>query len=293
MRLAAIAALTVMGMLALPALAGAAGEPRWYHGTVQIDQARVGPMPVSDSSMTYSFHALYTVRGRRTRPFSRAFPGGQYALRGSGNQTFAYQANLHTTGSNTTYDNVADWHGSGRWTKGHGNVGLLNVFGRRFSISAGPELPPGTIPLSVESRETQVFADDTQSCLAHFGQTGSTLFGDDTCAASIGTVTIPVRTRVNPFALLSEGDPRFAKCPGTNVSVRHFNGFCGSAKRGGRIRGTHVNVWPHAVDYPFYPWEDQAAALDAERVAGAFYGPGTWGDIALRTTFKIDLRPGR
>ena len=48
------------------------------------------------------------------------------------------------------------------------------------------------------------------------------------------------------------------------------------------------------LDYPFNPWEDQDAAFDAQANAGLSYGSfGTWGELVIRTTFTVDLKPGK
>jgi hypothetical protein len=284
-----------MGLLPAPVSALASGEPRSYHGTIEIDQAPVtGTTPTGNSSMSYRFHARYTVSARRTRPF-RPQRGGQYSFAGRGNQTLDYHADLHAQGSQTVYSNVADWHGSGTYTKHSGQVAYMNLFGKRFSLIVDLNRRPGTIPLSVSSLESEFFSDETLTCNARFGQSGSVISIEDPCEDRFQTVTIPVRTRIRPYSLLSEVDANYRFCAGPKVTVRDFNGFCGRAKRSGRIHSTHTEVADHGTDYPFYPWEDQAAALDAELAAGAGYGPRSevWGGFALRTRFTVNLRPGR
>jgi hypothetical protein len=298
MKLTPSACMAAAAVLMLPAVATAAGEPRHYHGTITIDQAPVkGTTPTGDSSMSYRFHARYIVSARKRRPF-RPQRNGLYSFAGTGNQTLDYHADLHgqssTDDSISTYANVADWHGSGRYTKHSGQVAYMVLFGRQFSFTVDLNLPPGTIPLSVSSLETDFFSDPTLTCTAHYGQTGSTISIDDPCSSRSQTVTIPVRTRIRPYSLLSEGDPAYGFCRGPKASIRDFNGFCGRTKPSGRIHSVHSEVWEHPVDYPFYPWEDQADAGDAQEAAGAAYGPRTelWGMFALRTTYTVDLRPG-
>lgn len=292
MRARAIAAVALAGLLTLPATAHARGEPRSYRGTLVIDQKPLAGGLPSDSSMSYRFHARYTVGARRVDPL-RPQRGGQYSLAGRGNQTLAYKVDLHSTSSGDSLAHVADWHGAGRWTKHSGQVALLNVFGRRFAMTVDLNLPPKTIPLSVSSEETDVFTTENGTCLFRGGLSGSRIWVENACEEDFRSVTIPKGTAVNPYSLLSEGDPRFGFCRGPKVSIRDFNGFCGMAKPGRRIRFTHTHVWGRPLDYPFIPWADQDAAVDAQEAAGLFYGPGLWGEFALRTTYKVDLRPGR
>ena len=65
-RLALAAALA--GLLALPAAAPARGEPKGYRGTLVIDQRALPGAVPSGSSMSYRFHARYSVSGRRQAP---------------------------------------------------------------------------------------------------------------------------------------------------------------------------------------------------------------------------------
>jgi hypothetical protein len=288
-----VASLTLVLLVAAPGAASAAGEPRSYHGTLQVDQVPVkASLPTGASSMSYRFHALYRLGARRVRPF-RPTRGGQYPLIGRGNQTFAYRADLHMQSAHTDWGNVADWHGSGKWTKHSGNIALLNLFGHRFSVKVDLGRPPATIPLSVNSRETDLFSDEYMTCLSHFGQSGSTISVDDPCEERTQTFTVPVRTRVNPYQLFSEGNPISGTCTGPRVTIRDFNGFCGRTKPDGRIHATHSTVWgDYPVDYPFRPWEDVPAAEDAQAAAGLFYGAGNWSTFAVRTTYRINLTPG-
>jgi hypothetical protein len=287
----AIAAVALAGLLTLPATALARAGPRSYRGTLVIDQKPLAGGLPGGSSMSYRFHARYTVSARRTDPFHPQ-RGGQYSLAGRGHQTLAYKADLHMTSSGDTYAHVADWHGSGIWTKHSGQVALLNIFGRRLSLIVDLNRPPKTIPLSVSSEETDVSTTENGTCVFRGGLSGSTIWVDDPCEERSQSVPIPEGTAVNPYSLLSEGDPHYRTCRGPRVGIRDFNGFCGVAKPSGRIRATHTNVWTHPVDYPFIPWRDQDAALDAQEAAGLFYGASLWGQFALRTTYKLNLRPG-
>lgn len=281
-----------MGLLALPAAALARGEPKGYHGTLVIDQAPGPGALAGGSTMSYRFHARYSVSGRRQAPFG-AQRGWVFSLGGRGKQALEYKVDLHKADSAGTYSHVADWHGTGRWTKHSGQVAVLNVFGRSYALRVDLNLDPKTIPLSVTSDERDVLpTDEGTQCLFHGGLSDSKIFADDPCEGRNQTVSIPRGTAVNPYSLLSEGDPHFRDCRGPRVGIRDFNGWCGVAKRGGRIHVTHKNVWVHPLDYPFIPWRDQDAALHAQEAAGLFYGPGLWGEFPLRTTYKLDLRPG-
>jgi hypothetical protein len=187
---------------------------------------------------------------------------------------------------------VIDWHGSGRWTRRSGQVAYVQVLGRRFAAVVDLGLTRGTIPLSVSSESTYVsLTDEGTPCTTRTGLDGSRLWVEDPCSSRSQSVTIPVRTRVSPYALMSEGDPRYRICRGPGNSVRNFNGFCGSTGPGGRIRATHTTVWVHPADVPFSPWEDEGAALDAQVEAGLFLLPYGTFSVAIRTTYKLDLRP--
>jgi hypothetical protein len=288
----AVAAVALAG-LTLPAAASAAShEARTYRGTIVLDQAPVpGTLPTGDSSASYRFHARYTVSGKRVRPFGGK--GAQYPLIGRGQQALAYRTNLHFTSGNTTYANVSDWHGSGAWTRRSGNIALLRVTGKRFAFEVALSLTK-TIPLAVSSQETDVFVGDDTTCTARRSQSGSTLTATDTCSSD-GKVTIPVATTINPDDLLGDTNPVSWICPGTpKWNVRAYNGFCGSAPRSGRIRRTYKTTMLHPIDYPFAPWEDEAAAGDAQAKGGLFYGTQPpWGDLVIRTTFTVDLKPGK
>jgi hypothetical protein len=244
----------------------------------------------SGSSMNYRFHARYSLSGRRQAPYG-AQRGGVYSLAGAGKQALEYRVDLHRTDSGNTYAHVLDWHGSGRWTKHSGQVLVLNVFGRRFGVRVDLNLPPKTIPLSVSSEETDVLTTENGTCVFRGGLSGPKITVDDPCEDRFQSLTIPKGTAVNVYSLLSEGDPRGGTCRGPRVGIRNFNGWCGVAKRNGRILATHRNVWAHPLDYPFIPWRDQDAALDAEEAAGLFYGPGLWGEFALQTTYRLELTP--
>jgi hypothetical protein len=287
----AIAAAGLAGLLVLPATA-LAREPSSYRGTLVIDQRPLPGAVPAGSSMSYRFHARYAVTGRRQEPFG-VKRGGEYSLAGQGNQTLAYKADLHRADTGDTFAHLADWHGEGRWTKHSGQVAVLNIFGRRLSLIVDLNLPPKTIPLSVSSEETDVGTTENGTCVFRGGLSGSTISVNDPCSDRFQSVSIPKGTAVNPYSLLSEGDPRVRDCRGPRVQVRIFNGFCSVAKRSGRIHATHKNVWLHSVDYPFIPWRDQDAAFDAQEAAGLFYGPFLWGEFALRTTYVLDLRPAR
>jgi hypothetical protein len=291
-----IAALALAGF-ALPATASAA-SPRTYKGTVVVDQAPVtGTLPKGSSSASYSFHASYAVTAKRVR-LLRGGKVAQYIVTGRGPQALSYKVNLSDkSGSNTTHANVADWHGSGAWTKRSGNIAVLDVAGKRFGVQMDLGLSgvhPGTIPLAVSSQETDVTVTEEMTCTSKSSQSGSTLTASDSCASHNDlTVTVPVRTTINPHALLGQ-DPHNRVCPGTKSVVTLYNGFCGSAKGGGRIRPVYKTTTGLPLDYPFSPFEDDSAARDAMVSAGLVYASlGTWGTLVLRTTFTVDLKPGK
>jgi hypothetical protein len=293
------AAVALAGLLMLPAGASARRhEPRSYHGTIVLNQT--APVPGTfhssgNSSVSYRFHARYKVSGKRKRA-PRGRKGSEYALIGRGRQVLAYRANLSDTGNpNNTRASVEDWHGSGVWGKHDGAIGFLNVAGKRFAFGMGVGLfGRGTLPLSVSSQETDFFTDDTQTCHSTSGQSGSTIMESDDCSGS-RTLTIPVSTSITPDALLQDNTPQTYVCPGTKKVQRAYNGFCGSAKGSGRIHPrAYKTTISRPLDYPFSPWEDEAAAGDAQANAGfSFKGAGGWGDLIIRTTFTIDLKPGK
>lgn len=250
-------------------------------------------LPSGESSLSYSFHARYVVSARRARHVFANRRGAEYPIIGRGNQTLAYRAHLHEGSATRSEDHVIDWHGSGAWTRHSGDVAVLNVFGRQFSLIIDLNLGPGTIPLAVSSEDTYVDTTDEGTCILRGGQDGSRIWVDDPCAGRVQSVNIPVRTRVNTYALLSDENFRGGVCRGPRVPVREFNGFCGVAKPNGRLRWTHTTVWAHPTDYPFRPWEDEFAAGQAQDRAGLSYGATGLGVFGLRTTYTIDLRPGR
>lgn len=251
---------------------------------------------MEEASASYRFHALYRVSGKRIRR-PAGLTGAEYLLTGRGNQTFAYSVNLNDTADpNNTRRNVADWHGSGAWRRNGGNIAILDVNGRRFALTMDVGLSgrPATIPLAVSSEETDFSTDDTQTCNGRYGQSGSTISVASDCASDFRSLTIPVRTAINPQALLGDEDPAFRTCRGTKTSIRDYNAFCGSAKRNGRIRRAYSHIIARPLDYPFRPFEDVSAALDAQIAAGLFNGPmGWWGELVLRSTFTVDLKPGK
>lgn len=290
-----VATVALAGLLALPATASAASRaPRTYQGTITLHQAPVrGTLPTGNSSASYRFHARYRVSGKRVR---RGRKGAQYPLIGRGNQALAYSVNLNDTANpNNTHTNVADWHGSGAWTKRSGNVAVLDVTGRRFALQMGLLLArPGTIPLSVSSQETDFFSDDSQSCTSRLSQSGSTISIDAPCSSDVRSVTIPVPTIINPDVLLGNKLPFNRVCPGTKSVVALYHGFCGSAKRGGRVRRVYTTTYAHPTEYPFSPFSDEGAASEFGVDARLFYAAlGWWGDLVIRTTFTVDLKPGR
>lgn len=279
--------------LSLGAANAGADQPRFYRGTIVVEQAPVaGSVPTGQSSLSYSFRARYTVRGRRRKPFAPQ-RGGVYSLAGSGNQTLAFRAHLHRAFASQTEDHVIDWHGSGRWTRRSGQVAYVNLFGRRFSAVVDLGLTQ-TIPLSVSSEATYVSnTEEGTTCVTRGGLDGSRLWVEAPCESRSQSVTIPVRTRISPHALMSEANPRFRSCRGLRTTVREFNGFCGKTRSGGRIRATHTTVWEHPADVPFSPWEDQGAAEDAQADAGLFHlSSGTF-MFDIRTTYRFDLKPVR
>ncbi|HMJ94891.1 MAG TPA: hypothetical protein VK486_03515 [Thermoleophilaceae bacterium] len=287
----AIAGAVLAGLLVLPSVAAAGGEPKGYHGTLTIDQRYLKDVPAG-SSMTYRLHARYSVSGRRQHPYG-AQRGWVYSLAGGGNQTLDMKLDLHRADSSGTRSLVADWHGAGRWTKHSGQVAVLNVFGRQFGVSVDLNLPPKSIPLSVTSEERDVLpTDDGTTCTFGSGVSDSRIWVEDPCSDDFRTLSIPKGTAVNVYSLLSEGDPIYHECRGPRVSIRRFNGFCGSAKHNGRIHFTHREVWPHSLDYPFIPWRDQDAAFHAQEAANFFFQPSEWPQFPLQTTYKLDLRPG-
>ena len=289
----AVAWLSVVGLLLFGTANAAADQPRSYRGTIVVEQAPVpGSLPTGESSLSYSFRARYSVSGRRRKPFG-VQRGGVYSVAGSGNQTLAFRARLHRAFTSQTEDHVIDWHGSGRWTRRSGQVAYVNLFGRRFSAVVDLGLKP-TIPLSVSSEATYVSTtEEGTTCVTRGGLDGSRVWVEAPCESRSQSVTIPVRTRIAPYALLSEDDPRFRTCAGPRTSVRVFNGFCGRTKPGGRIRATHTTVWEHPADVPFSPWADEGAAQDAQANAGLFHlSSGTFA-FGIRTTYKFDLKPVR
>ncbi|MEK6228149.1 MAG: hypothetical protein AABM31_02320 [Actinomycetota bacterium] len=99
---------------------------------------------------------------------------------------------------------------------------------------------------------------------------------------------------INPDTLLGNKIPISRVCRGTKTVVRVYHGFCGSAKGSGRIRRVYKTTFPHLAEYPFSPFEDEGDAREAGLNAGVFYGPqGLWGDLLIRTTFTVDLKPGK
>jgi hypothetical protein len=292
-----VATVALAGLLALPAAASASKrEPKHYHGTVVVHQAPVpGTLPHGSSSASYRFHARYKVSGKKRRPpYGRK--GAEYALIGRGSQALAYRADLNDTANpNNTHANVADWHGSGALTRHSGNVAVLDVTGKRFAFAIAllGYSGHGTIPLALSSQETDFFSDDTMSCTTRVGQSGSTLKVDDPCSSDFRSLTVPTSTSINPDVLLHDL-PLNRVCRGTKAVVRFDEGFCGSAKGSGRIHRVYKTTISRPLDYPFNPWEDQDAAFDAQANAGLSYGSlGTWGELVIRTTFTVDLKPGK
>jgi hypothetical protein len=286
-RLAAPALGALLGALLLPATALAL--PRFYHGTVTIDQK---PVPVTlpeNSSVAYSFHARYAVTARLARRDPH-YTLRYYSFQGAGDQRFAYQANLHETTPTGTNDYVADWHGGGRWTRRSGQVLLLYRAGRHFAVDVDLSLTK-TIPLSVTSDETDVSTTENGTCVFHGGMHGATAFKDDPCSDTSESKTVAHGMAVNPYTLLDESDPRYRDCRGMKRSQRLFSGFCGTTKPSGRIHRTHTNVWAKPLDFPFRPWRDHDAAYDPNY--GYPYAAGGWGDFPVVTRIAVDLKAGR
>jgi hypothetical protein len=291
-RLALAAALA--GLLVLPATAPAGGEPRSYRGTLVLDQTPVrSELPTGESSASYSFHARYKVSGKRGRPFIRG-SGYQYLLTGRGNQAFAFKMDMHDTADpNNTRHEAENWHGSGVWPKSNGNIAFLNQRGRHFSVTLdlGNSGRPATIPLSVHREASTFHSEPEFSCTGRWGQDGQRVYATSECAFSPGEGTVPVATAINPHALLYDQDGSFSICPGLRGSVRDYHGFCGTASRGGRLKATYHHVIGPPLDYPFWPFADEAKARDFEIDSGIGVGAtNMWGSIVLRTTIKLDLR---
>lgn len=288
-RLAAPAVGAVIGLLVVPALALASGEPRFYHGTLEIDQRPLKTSFPEGSSVAYAFHARYTIAGRLAskEPHDTL---RYYSLAGPGNQHFAYAANLHMTTDIGTRDFGADWHGDGRWTK-HGQVVVLQMLGRHFLADVDLGFGAKTIPLSVTSDEMDVSTSDRQTCVFRAGMHGATAFSDDSCAPPPKSTTVPHGMAVNPYTLLDERDGRYRICPGVKRTVRLFNGLCGKTKRSGRIHITRTNVFAHSLDFPFHPWRDDDAAFDPNY--GYPFGELGWGAFEIATKLTLNLKPGR
>jgi hypothetical protein len=287
-RPAALALGALIGALLLPATASAL--PRFYHGTLEIDQKPQQVTLPENSSVTYTFHARYAVTARLARKDPQS-PSRYYSFQGAGNQSFAYTANLHKTTSAGTNDYVADWHGHGRWTRRSGQVLILFRAGRNFAVDVDLNFRPKTIPLSVTSDETDVSTTEDGTCVLRLGMHGATAFRDDPCSSDTSSTTVPHGMAVNPYNLLDDRDPRYRNCRGLKRSQRLFNGFCGVTKPSGRIHMTHTNVWEHELDFPFAPWRDDDAAFDPNY--GYPFAGGTWGPFAIVTRIAVDLKPGR
>jgi hypothetical protein len=287
-RLAAPALGALLGALLLPATAFAL--PRFYHGTLTIDQKPLSVMLPENSSVTYKFHARYALTARLARRDPH-YALRYYSFRGAGNQSFAYNASLHETTSLGTNDYVADWHGEGRWTRRSGQILILYRAGRNFAVEVDLNLPPKTIPLSVTSDERDVSTTEDGTCVLHAGMHGATAFKDNPCSSTSDSRTVPHGMAVNPYNLLDDRDPRYRNCRGTKRSQRLFNGFCGKTKPSGRIHMTHTNVWEHSLDFPFAPWRDDNAAFDPNY--GYPFSAGGWGQFAVATRIAVDLKPGR
>jgi hypothetical protein len=154
----------------------------------------------------------------------------------------------------------------------------------------------GTIPLTVSSREHDVSTSDSDTCIEDFEQSGSTISRSDVCNGGTNqTLTIPVSTAVNPWELFGLIFSNRA-CPGTRTVVQVKRGYCGLVRKHGRIRGSYSWMRDPAApaDYPFNPWADQNAASDAQQNANFFFGPiGHWGELLIRTTLTVDLKPGK
>lgn len=283
----ALVTVALVGLLALPASASSKA-PGTYRGTIEIDQVPVrGTLPTGESSASYHFHALYSVSGRRVPAYRR--PGVQYPLTGRGNQTFAYSANLKSTES-SEWTHVSDWHGSGAWTRRSGNVAVLDVASRRFALAIALELRPGSIPLAVSSEGRSVSTD----CITRWGQSGSTIWDTGDCGDSPRSLDVPVATAINPDVLLRADALPGGVCRGTRTVVRGDYGHCGPVERSGTIRRVYRTVVEFPLDYPFRPWKDEDAAFDAMEAANQFIGPlGLWGSLVIRTTFAVNLKPGK
>ncbi|MEA2462054.1 MAG: hypothetical protein QOH90_2231, partial [Actinomycetota bacterium] len=61
----AIAVAVASGLLTLPALALARGEPRAFHGTLEITKTGLPRSLPQGSSASFRFHALYTIHSQR------------------------------------------------------------------------------------------------------------------------------------------------------------------------------------------------------------------------------------